>query len=305
MSFVNVERCVGIINEDVVSDFKYFKHTEKTHPDIGFRTHYQFGEFLYTQLQAAYYDDDIGPVEDFEKFMSLDLNSVETVKVSEFLPKSEIRESLKVVGKSQMEYCLSRMTKFYKYFCIKLLEHPICKSTLSKGLACFDPDIMTGDRQLLKENAITSLANAMVGLDWIENVNVDRCVEEYRSLSQLIRSEPVNLTKDSIGFLNSYAHMKARPVLTKVYRLACLSIGYGPRNLEPVGFNFKGMASPKSQIASTLRTLQSSLYLDGYATETYCSTARLKELSESMEKSYNYYRDPDFSVWSTLILSPS
>merc|ERR1712122_87903 len=84
--------------------------------------------------------------------------------------------------------------------------------------------------------------------------------------------------------------MESRPSLYRIYKLASLSIGYGPRIITPFERPFKVYGSDEVPTNSLLRCLQTSTYLREFSPELYCERDNLQEIWRIRDNQASLFR---------------
>ena len=87
-----------------------------------------------------------------------------------------------------------------------------------------------------------------------------------------------DIPADSVDYFSEKGFIEVRPNLFRIYKLASLSIGYGPRNITPYECPFKVYLDDIVPTNSLLRCLQTSTYLSEYSPEIYCDLPILREI---------------------------
>ena len=165
-----------------------------------------------------------------------------------------------------------------------------------KGLVAFDPIVFTGENQDRYENAIHLLVGATRELGWISFPEADNCASEYRSFASELRGNAPE--RSNVNSLAVMPELTSRPALFKLFRLCCLCLNYGPRNLAVIPFNFREMKMKTSAMEDVIRTLQSHVYLVNSLQETYYPQGDVQALLSRLEIPDEDYSRVDLNPWS-------
>ena len=259
-----------------ISDFIHFPKSEET-SDLGFRTYLEFAKFTHEQLSEIYKPKDIKSTADWANLHLLKPEKFEMKELDTFLTASGVRQAFQKCRLSgiQANCCLKAMQTFFKYFCAKLLSHTASQSPIMRGVLCFDPEVLRTEPDTTGKPAYEIMANTMVRYNWIEQSEATLGRDEYDSLVVDLQA---NLRDYTIDFFSETEYMDARPSLFRVYKLASLCIGYGPRNIAPFERPFRVYPSDEVPTNSLLRCLQTSTYLREYSPELYCESHNLQEI---------------------------
>ena len=166
-----------------VSDFHHFPKSERT-SDLGFRTYYQFALFTHEQLREIYKPEDIRSTADWADLHLLKPDKFEMKELETLLTTSGVRRALQKCRFSgiQINCCLKTMQKFFKYFCAELINHTASQSPITRGVVCFDPQVLKDEPDTTGKPAFDLMANAMVRFNWIEQAVAALGQIEYDSL---------------------------------------------------------------------------------------------------------------------------
>ena len=206
-----------------VSDFRHFPKSERT-SDLGFRTYYQFALFTHEQLSEIYKPEDIRGTADWADLHLLKPDKFEMKKIETFLTASNVRRALEKCRLSgiQIDCCLQIMRKFYKYFCAELVNHTASQSPITRGVVCFDPQVLKDEPDTTGKPAFDLMANAMVRFNWIEQPEATLGRTEYDSLVVDLRGSGGDTSADSVNFFCETEFMDVRPNLYEFTNLlAC------------------------------------------------------------------------------------
>ena len=244
---------------------------------MGFRTYYQFAKFTHEQLSEIYKPKDIKSTADWADLHLLKPEKFEMKELDTFLTASGVRQAFQKCRLSdiQANCCLKAMQTFFKYFCAKLLSHTASQSPMMRGVLCFDPEVLRYEPDTTGKPAYEIMANTMVRFNWIEQSEATLGRIEYDSLVVDLQA---NLRDYTIDFFSETEYMDVRPSLFRIYKLASLCIGYGPRNIAPFERPFRVYPNDVVPTNSLLRCLQTSTYLREYSPELYCETHNLQEI---------------------------
>ena len=60
------------------------------------------------------------------------------------------------------------MLWFYQYLCTALIEHNSSQCAITRGLVCFDPEVLTKRLDAVGKPAFDQICKTMVQYNWIE-----------------------------------------------------------------------------------------------------------------------------------------
>ena len=158
------------------------------------------------------------------------------------------------------------------------MKHTASQSPITRGVLCFDPEVLRYEPDTTGKPAYEIMANAMVRFNWIEQSEATLGRIEYDSLVVDLQANGCVNTHYSIDFFCETEFMDVRPNLFRIYKLASLCIGYGPRNIAPFERPFRVYPNDVVPTNSLLRCLQTSTYLREYSPEVYCEPHNLQEI---------------------------
>ena len=283
-----------------ISDFHHFPKSEET-SDLGFRTYLELAKFTHKQLSEIYKPKDIKTTADWASLHLLNSETLEMKELDTFLTASGVRQAFikcKLSG-IQANCCLKAMQTFYKYFCARLLSHTASQSPIMRGVVCFDPEVLRKEPDITGKPAFETMASTMVKYNWVEQSEAALARDEYDSLVVDLQA---NLRHATTEFFSETHYMESRPSLYRIYKLASLCIGYGPRNITPFERPFRVYGSDEVPTNSLLRCLQTSTYLREFSPTLYCERDNLQEMWRIRDHPASLFTNLAHRVkpWSTL-----
>ena len=113
---------------------------------------------------------------------------------------------------------------FCKSFCAILLSHEINKSSLVRGLACFDSAVILHGTEDQYVAAAENLTSHFVSVGWLTSSKKTKTISQYRSFVTKFRACEVPQPEDWFQFLVSHYEMQCRPELYQVFKHASLCL---------------------------------------------------------------------------------
>ena len=103
----------------------------------------------------------------------------------------------------------------------------------------------------------------MVRFNWIEQHEAEEGRVEYDTFVVDLEVNRVEFHAYAVDFICDGGYMDNRPNLFKIYKLACLANGFGPRNIEPIPH--PAYENDQIPLSSMMGCLQTSTYLEEYS----------------------------------------
>lgn len=168
-----------------------------------------------------------------------------------------------------------------------------------RGVVCFDPKVLRDDPDITGKPAFDTMVSTMVKYNWVEPSEAALARDEYDSLVVDLQANHRQFTAE---FFSETHYMEDRPSLYRIYKLASLCIGYGPRNITPFERPFRVYGSDEVPTNSLLRCLQTSTYLREFSPTLYCERENLQEMWKIRDHQASLFTNLAHRVkpWSTL-----
>ena len=168
-----------------------------------------------------------------------------------------------------------------------------------RGVVCFDPKVLREEPDITGKPAFETMASTMVKYNWVEPSEAALARDEYDSLVVDLQA---NLRHATTEFFSETHYMESRPSLYRIYKLASLCIGYGPRNITPFERPFRVYGSDEVPTNSLLRCLQTSTYLREFSPTLYCERDNLQAMWKIRDHQASLFTNLAHKVkpWSTL-----
>ena len=94
--------------------------------------------------------DDIRGTTDWVNLHTLKPDTFKMKKTEEFLIADGVRVALNRCPITGIQYncCLRAMQQFYKHFCVELVAHTASQCPITRGVVCFDPQVLKQEPDL-------------------------------------------------------------------------------------------------------------------------------------------------------------
>ena len=130
----------------------------------GFRIFNQFTVFVYSQLQNLLPDSFLGDISNWDSYLKIDLSGTELpLKTpAEFALNPDFHYLVTSSRLPRPSRFVEQSMAFCKSFCSILLSHDFLKSTLLRGLSCFDHAVILDGSEQKYTIAIEDLTSYFV-----------------------------------------------------------------------------------------------------------------------------------------------
>ena len=220
--------------------------------DRGFYTFRQLCQYLLTLARRCASPKGIPPEDQWSEILELDLKRVAALSVSEFITRIKLGTKLDSACKAKAERDVKdkqteglpldalsgkhkeefgRAARSYVTHLFNSMQHQTSLTTdLVRGLGSFDLEtLLTGSI----EHAMYCHRQLFTSFRLRGYFSLDQecpCSEEYRSFVDVMRQtfpdliQPTLFVKDTVDFLVAQVSLTSRPLLYKLFRLACLCL---------------------------------------------------------------------------------
>ena len=217
-----------------VSDNSAFSETRNQFGS-GFRLYNQYAVFVYSQLQNILLDSVLGNISDWERYLSLDLTQTDLPfkTADEFIVNEAYHRLVTTSKLPRPSKFVDQTITFCKSLCGIILSHEIDKSSLVRGLACFDSAVILHGTEEQYTAAVENLIGHFVGTGWITASEKAKAVSQYRSFVTKLRDCGVSQPDDWFQFLVSHYELQCRSELYQLFKFASLCLPPLVRIPEP------------------------------------------------------------------------
>ena len=253
--------------------------------DRGFHTFRQLCQYLLTLARRCASPKGIPPEDQWSEILELDLKRVAALSVSEFITRIKLGTKLDsackakagrdvkdkqteglpldaLSGKHKEEF--GRAARSYVTHLFNSMQHQTSLTTdLVRGLGPFDLEtLLTGPI----EHAMYCHRQLFTSFRLRGYFSLDQecpCSEEYRSFVDVMRQtfpdliQPTLFVKDTVDFLVAQVSLTSRPLLYKLFRLACLCLDEPFESLPVVTFGSVNTEDPTCSQVDVILPVQS------------------------------------------------
>ena len=246
------------------------------------------------------HDKDLGKVDDWDGYLAVDLSKVPLKTTNDFLDKTDFQKAVAASRVSTPKKFVAQTMTFYLHFCSSLLRGAFCHSQLVRGLSSFDPGVLMHSPETIYTESIQLLVNAFKSSGWITAPETTLVVSQYRSFVTKIRADSTLVPIDPVGFLSTNWELQSRAALYKVFRRACLCIGWRKPNYPVVSIELPEVSMSADCRNSLVSCLQLSLGSFANLTELFISSNSLDNLQSLLDIRSEISSDSTYSFWNVL-----
>ena len=245
--------------------------------------------FLHGLLRRTVTRECLPEENDWEVLLEFDFTNVQLLSVSQFMEKTEFRTKAMRAAKGRINVEREKNTKmrtdvvigtvlgemfnphvdqgraYIRYVCKKLINHPIFKSDLVVGLACFDyavlirmpKDQAAGCYSLLFHSFCVRGCLA----EELENIHMDDYMDFIDDI-RFVYLDELHIgpkTEDMIAFLSSSPELAKREQTFHVFKLCCLCLGHVMPKLPSVSLGSTCKSTAEIDLSDNIEPLQSCL----------------------------------------------
>ena len=268
----------------------------------GFRIFNQFTVFVYSQLQNLLPDSFLGDISNWDSYLKIDLSGTELpLKTpAEFALNPDFHYLVTSSRLPRPSRFVEQSMAFCKSFCSILLSHDILKSTLLRGLSCFDHAVILDGSEQNYTIAIEDLTSYFVSTGVISAGDKTKAVSQYRSFVTKLRANDNVPRCDWVLYLGSHYEMQSRTELSRVFRVSCLCLP--PVITIPAKFevSIPELKSDHDAFESVVRSLQLSYVTVPNVSSLYGDSKSVGRIFRLLGRGRELINDKKFSIWNFL-----
>ena len=283
-----------------VSDCYYFKDFLSGPTQCWFRLYNQFAIFVYSQLQFLVHDRDLGTAEDWDRYLTLDLNKVTFKTPNEFMSNTDFVAAVAASRVSTPKKFIAQTMNFYLHFCNILLRHPLKNCLLLKGLSSFDSSVLLYSPPSIYTESIQFLVNELRSSGWLSTAEATLVTSQYRAFVTKLRADGVLLLADYVGFLSSFWDLQSRESLYKVFKLSCLSVQHKFEISRPAEIKLSKLGMAEERFNSLIASLQFSMGALPNINELMTSESSLSNIQDLLGQGIELFTDKTLSPWDVM-----
>ena len=268
----------------------------------GFRLYNQYCVFVYTHLQKILQDSHLGPISDWDAYMSTNMDdpTLPFKSVDDVLLDHDLSDLLKTSKISTPRRFVSQIISFYKYFIKLLVTNDIATSAFVRGLSAFDEPIARVGRKADYTEAIQLLSGYFVQQKWIASSVKPVKANKYCSLATKLRSDKLPAAKDWVETFSCHFKLLSRAELFDLFKVCCEAL-CGPCSVPPpFTVSIPGLRSDAFEFSSCVRSLQCSLASIQKCESLFLSPTALPRAFELVERGPGLILIRNISVWNLL-----
>ena len=262
----------------------------------------QFAVFTYSQLQNILPDSVLGNISDWERYLTIDLSRTDLPfkTADEFILNEDYHKLVTTSKLPRPSKFIEQTISFCKSFCGFLLSHEIVKSTLIRGLACFDSAVILHGTEDQYITAVESLTSHYVGIGWMSSSEKTKAISQYRSFVTKFRACGVTFPEDWFQFMASHYELQSRPVLYQLFKYAGLCLP--PQVQIPVPFvvPIPELGSDEDIFRSCIGSVQMSFTTIPNVSSLYRDPRSISRVFRLLGRGKDLLLDRKFSVWNFL-----
>ena len=286
---------------DFVSDNSAFSEVQGE-VNQGFKIFNQFTIFVYSQLQNLLPDSFLGDISNWDSYLKIDLTNPELpLKTpAEFALNPDFHSLIASSRLPRPSRFIEQSMAFCKSFCSTLMSHDILKSTLLRGLSCFDHAVILDGLEQNYTVAIEDLTSYFVSTGVISAGDKTKAVSQYRSFVTKLRATNDVPLSDWVLYLGSHYEMQRRAELSHVFRIACLCLP--PVVTVPTRFevSIPELKSDHDAFESVVRSLQLSYVTVPNVSSLYGDSKSVGRIFRLLGRGRELISDRKFSIWGFL-----
>ena len=253
--------------------------------DRSFYTYRQTCQFLFKLARRCSSPSVFPSDENWPKILDLDLKTTSALSVPAFLDCMKFNSKPDVACKVRAERdkqdkknatltvkSLTKMNKHefgktarsYVTFLFNSVQKTMgLSSDIIKGLGCFDLEMLLNGPKRHAIYCHLQLFTTFRLRKFFTDEEETMCCEEYESILENLRRNYPNLVQptvfesDTETFLMESPSLRNRPLLFKLFRLACLCLEEPFQNLPAVNFGFVDSEDPTSSLVYVILSVQS------------------------------------------------
>ena len=267
---------------------------------------------------------------DLGALRSFDLAVGELLSIPEFMQKTEFRAKVLKVARSKIDVERERGTKakfeavaktvkgelfnpfidqgrqYIKYVAKELMKHPMFKSDLVNGLACFDYAVLFKSPKTIAVDCYQHLFQSFSSRGWVarelRNVHIDDYVEFIDDVRHVYLDElgvgPD--VEDMVSFLSSCPELSRREYTWYLFKLCCLCLGHVSPKLLDVSLGSSKVGVTSVDLSSVIEPLQGYLLScdseGNFFTDPESNSSSLELLETFCDRALQF----DYSPWESV-----
>ena len=272
-----------------------------------FRQYSAYATFVYSQLQIILPTSFLGDITDWDRFLSIDLNSANLPLKgpTEFLRDKDFANLVARAEIPTPTHFVEQAICSYKQFCVLLLKHSSRKSKIVRGMSIFDEGVVRHGEESDYSHECEQLCDYLSRHQWIPNSAEPLVLSEYSSFVEKFRSNDISCDEDWISFLSRFYELHCRENLFTVFKLCCLSLK-DVREVPPLfSIAMPEMSSDLNDFESCVQTVQFSFSGIPNVTGLFNNPRTIAPIFSLLGKGRALLEDTNFSVWDTTITCAS
>ena len=247
-------------------------------------------------------DSVLGNISEWDRYLSLDLNRTELpFKTADQFVLNEDYHRLVTTSKLPRPGKFVEQTiSFCKAFCAILLSHEINKSSLVRGLACFDSAVILHGTEDQYVAAVENLTSHFVSVGWLTSSEKTTTISRYRSFVTKFRACVVPQPEDWFQFLVSHYEMQCRPELYQVFKYTSLCLPPLVKVPVPFVIPIPELGADTDVFRSCVAGVQISFTTVPNVSSLYRDPRSISRVFRLLGRGKDLLHDRKFSVWNFL-----